>query len=233
MSTSVTPISLYSTHVADYENAISFIYDKTAPLHLRRETLSTIGSMYDSLVHEFLSIYPDRSLDIDDYYQVDCMARPPNKPPQFVIINEEGVIVYEEGFVPVPIKLMPTDSLSNYGGPAWYMRKHFHPDATVQSHQAVLDKPVDPAFAPYPSQEEVVSHQKRDRMQIEAYMKEQSDQGTDHIFNQYVLDTLYTLDTLTEDIVDEDKQKKDTQELCKGVSGTAPKKFTFTKGTSM
>jgi hypothetical protein len=77
-------------------------------------------------VHEFLSIYPDRSLDIDDYYQVDCMARPPNNPPQFVIINEEGVIVYEEGLVPVPMKLMPTDSLSNYGGPAWYMRKHFH-----------------------------------------------------------------------------------------------------------
>jgi hypothetical protein len=165
-------IVTYSTNVASYENDIALIYDTSVPLEIRRQTLVTIKNTYERLVNEFLVIYPGRSIDPNDYYQIDCMARPPRQPSICTGINEKGEPFWEDCAPPVT-PLMPTDSISSYGGPAWYMRKHFNPDSTYQSHQAILDKPVDPVYAPYPSREEVINHVKRDHMQLCAKMKEE------------------------------------------------------------
>lgn len=90
-------IAVYYKNVSDYENTISLIYGRNgiiASLEERRESLSTIKSTYDRLVNEFLLIYSNQSLDIDDYYQVDCIPRPPNKPPQYTGITKEGNLFY-------------------------------------------------------------------------------------------------------------------------------------------
>ena len=88
----MSEIERYTKNLTNYENDISLIYDSNAPLYVRRKMLSTIKPKYDQLVMDLLAMYPERSLDLDDY---KINGRLPTPPLQCSVIDKNGNLVYD------------------------------------------------------------------------------------------------------------------------------------------
>ena len=146
----VADVAIYSKNVKEYEKEkeekLLIISDESAPIALRMSLNKDLLDKYESLKKEFLSIYPGRSTDPIDYYQISSMARPP-EPPSYIFL-ESG---FSKPFAPP--SLSRSDSVSQTAdGVPWYERQGFSDSSDFISHQANVPSPLDPAVAFFPNQ---------------------------------------------------------------------------------
>lgn len=119
-------VLLYAEHVRDYMGNMEMLQNESIPYEDRVDLHALKTHQYQLLVEEFLELYPGFSTDPNDYYRNSDMARPP---PYVPVLDDE--------LPRTPLRLMRTDSMSDYGSYVWYNRTKFHPDSSYSSHSII------------------------------------------------------------------------------------------------